>query len=67
MKVIVVDDEKSMLLIMKKMISKIPDIEIVGCFQSAGEAYKFIKKNKVNMVFVDINMPEESLQIHKGK
>jgi len=60
MNVIVVDDEKSMLLIMKKMISKIPDINIVGSFQSPSEAYLFIENNKVDIAFVDINMPEES-------
>ena len=60
MKVILVDDDKSMLLIMKKMISKIPEVEIVGSFQSTGEAYRFIKGNKVDMAFVDIKMPEEN-------
>ncbi len=60
MKVILIDDEKTMLLIMKKMISKIPDIEIIGSFQSTGEAFEFIKGNKVDMAFVDINMPEEN-------
>lgn len=59
-RVILVDDEKSMLLIMKKMISKIPDIELVGTFQSAGEAYKFIEVNMAEIAFVDINMPGES-------
>jgi len=60
MKVILVDDEKSMLLIMKKMILKIPDIEVVGAFQGSSEAYEFIKENRVDIVFVDIRMPEES-------
>jgi two-component system, LytTR family, response regulator len=60
MKVILVDDEKSMLLIMRKMLSKIPDIELAGSFQSPGEAYKYMKENKVDMAFVDINMPEEN-------
>lgn len=60
MKIILVDDEKSMLLIMKKMISKIPEIEIAGAFQSASEAYEFIKENRVDMAFLDIKMPEES-------
>lgn len=60
MKVILVDDEKSMLLIMRKMLSKIPDIELGGSFQSPGEAYNYIKENKVDMAFVDINMPEEN-------
>lgn len=60
MKVILIDDEKPMLFIMQKMISKIPEIEIVGSFQNAGDAYKFIKGNKVDLAFVDINMPEEN-------
>jgi two-component system, LytTR family, response regulator len=60
MKVILVDDEKSMLLIMRKMISNIAEIDVVGSFQSAGDAYRFIKENKVDMAFVDIIMPEES-------
>jgi two-component SAPR family response regulator len=60
MKVIIVDDEKSTLLIMKKMISKIPGVEIVGAFQRAKDAYSFLRENKVDMMFVDISMPEES-------
>ena len=60
MKAILVDDEKAMLLIIKKMISKIPEIEIVGAFQSSGEAYKFIEVNSVDIAFIDIKMPEES-------
>ncbi len=60
MRVIVVDDDESMLLILKKMLSKIPEVEICGSFQSTGEAYVYIKENKVDMAFVDISMPEES-------
>ncbi len=60
MKVVLVDDEKTMLLIMGKMLSKIPGLELVGSFQSPGEAYKYIMENKVDMAFVDINMPEEN-------
>ncbi len=60
MKVILLDDEKSMLIIMKKMLSKIKDIELVGSFQSPSEAYAYIKENKVDMAFVDINMQEEN-------
>jgi len=60
MKVILVDDEKSMLLIMKKMILKVPGVEIVGAFQNSAEAYKYIKENRVDIAFIDINMPDES-------
>ncbi len=60
MKVILVDDDKSTLLIMKKMISKILNIELVGSFQRTVEAYRFLKNNKVDVAFVDINLPEEN-------
>jgi two-component SAPR family response regulator len=60
MKVAFVDDEKSMLIILKKMIAKIPGVEIAGAFQSTGEAYKFLKVNKIDMLFVDIKMSEEN-------
>ena len=57
MKVLLVDDEKSMLLVLKKMLSKIPEVDITGSFQSTGEAFGFLKENGADLVFVDINMP----------
>lgn len=60
MKIILIDDEKSMLLIMKKMISNIPETEVTGVFQSTSLASSFLRDNHVDMIFVDINMPEES-------
>lgn len=35
MKVIVIDDEGAMHLIMTKMLGKLPDVEIAGCFSDA--------------------------------
>lgn len=60
MRIILVDDEKSMLLIMNKMLSKIQGVDVVGSFQSPSQAYNFIMENKVDLAFVDINMPEEN-------
>lgn len=60
MKVIFVDDQKSMLLVLEKMVSKISEIEIAGTFQSSCEAYNFLKENKVDIAFVDVKMPEEN-------
>ncbi len=60
MNVIIIDDDEPMLMIMQKMLSGILDIEVVGCFQSPHAAYTYILKNKVDMAFVDIVMPEES-------
>ena len=60
MKVLLVDDEKASLLITRRMISKIPNMEIVGCFQNTKEAFHFVESNKVDIALVDINMPNEN-------
>jgi two-component system LytT family response regulator len=60
MKVIIIDDEKAMHLIMKKLLSKIPHIEIVGLFQDTESASLFLNDHAVHMAFVDISMPLES-------
>ncbi|MGO4498296.1 response regulator [Paenibacillus sp. 2RAB27] len=60
MKVILIDDEKAMHLIMKRMLAKMPDIEVMGCFSVAKEAYDYLTTHEVDMVFVDISMPREN-------
>lgn len=60
MKVIMIDDEKAMLIILEKLLLTFGDIEIVGSFQSSLEAYEFLLNHPVDIIFVDINMPEES-------
>jgi DNA-binding NarL/FixJ family response regulator len=60
MKVVLIDDEKAMHMIMKRMLAKFEDIEIVGSFQETKEAFIFLMSHRVNMVFVDINMFNES-------
>lgn len=60
MKVVMIDDEKAMHLIMKRMLGKINFVEIVGCFQDTTSAYSFIESNEVDVAFVDISMPWEN-------
>lgn len=60
MKIMVVDDEKSMLIIMKKMLAKIPGVEVIGTFQNTDEAYNFAKEHDAEISFLDIAMPIES-------
>lgn len=60
MKIIIIDDEKSLLIILKKMLSKISQIDIVGIFQDTHEADQFLKNHLVDMIFMDINMPGEN-------
>ncbi|WP_419875843.1 response regulator [Candidatus Pristimantibacillus sp. PTI5] len=60
MKVLLIDDEKAMHLIMKRMLAKIADIEIVGIFQETGSAFAYLMNHEVDLVFLDISMPRES-------
>lgn len=60
MKVILIDDEKAMHLIMKRMLAKMSDIEVVGCFIETKEAYAYLTTHEVDLVFVDISMPREN-------
>ena len=60
MKVVLIDDEKAMHLIIKRMLAKIADVEIVGSFLETASAYDYLVNHEVDLVFVDISMPKES-------
>lgn len=57
---IIVDDEAVARDIIASHISKIDNIEIAMQCKNAIEAFNFISNNKVDLVFLDINMPEIS-------
>jgi two-component system LytT family response regulator len=59
-KVIIIDDEKAMHLIMKRMLTKVIEVEIVGSFQETTAAFSYLMNHEVDMIFVDISMPRES-------
>lgn len=60
MKIVIIDDEKAMHLIMRRMISKVEEVEIMGCFQDTSTAYSYLINHDVDLIFMDINMPRES-------
>lgn len=60
MNVIIVDDERAVHLIMKRMLAKLDEVEIVGSFQETVTAFSFLAHNKVDLIFVDINMQGEN-------
>ncbi|MCM3628711.1 response regulator [Paenibacillus glycanilyticus] len=61
MKVILVDDEPMMHLIMGKMLDKLPGVEVAGAFVNTKQAAAFLNENDdIGLAFVDISMPGET-------
>lgn len=61
MKVMLVDDEPVMHLIMRKMLEKYHELEVAGTFTDARSAADFLEEHTdVELAFVDISMPDGS-------
>lgn len=60
MKYIIVDDEKSAINILEKYGSEVSQLEHLGSFQKPVEALQFTRSNLVELIFLDINMPDLS-------
>jgi len=58
LKCIIVDDEPIAREGMENLISKVPDLKLDGMFESAEAASTYLKDNSVDLVFLDIEMPE---------
>jgi DNA-binding LytR/AlgR family response regulator len=59
-KCLLVDDEPLALEVLESMILKIAGIKIVAKCRDAVEAYQMIHNNQIDLVFLDIHMPEVS-------
>ncbi len=57
-KCLIVDDEPLAREVLKAHLGKIDSIEIAGTAGDAIEAFDFLNKNKVDLIFLDIHMPE---------
>lgn len=55
---VAVDDEPLALNKLKRNILKFPFFELVGSFHSAEQARRFLEEGKVDLVYIDINMPD---------
>ena len=60
MNCIAIDDEPLALEVLKKYISKIPELNLVAVFSDAIEAMEYLQKNPVNLLLLDIHMPDIS-------
>jgi two-component system LytT family response regulator len=67
MKCIAVDDEPLALELMETYIVQVPGLELLATFTDAISAWGFLKKNQVDLVFLDIQMPDiNGIQLAKS-
>lgn len=59
-KAIAIDDEPIALNIVEKHAARIPYLNIQVAFTNAFDALAYLKTNKVDLIFLDINMPDIS-------
>ena len=59
-KCIIVDDEPLAIRILEKYVADIPYLSLLGSFDSPIAAMRFLQQQQVDLVFLDINMPELS-------
>ena len=57
---IIVDDEAIAREVIAAHVSKIPNIKIIASCINAIEAFSALRVHKIDLVFLDINMPEIS-------
>lgn len=60
LKCIIVEDEKLAQDVLKKYISLIPTLKLIDSFNNASDAFAYIHDNEVDLIFLDINMPQLS-------
>jgi DNA-binding LytR/AlgR family response regulator len=57
---IAVDDSPIQLTLLKNYIQKTPNLELLATFANPIEAYHFLQKNSIDILLLDIDMPEMS-------
>lgn len=57
---IIVEDELPAQNLLKNYLSKIPEMQLLATFQSAMDANNYFKSNTVDLVFLDVNLPDMS-------
>ena len=59
-KTIIIDDEQNAVELLKALLDNISEVQIEKTFTSPLEALKYLAINKINLIFLDIQMPELS-------
>jgi DNA-binding LytR/AlgR family response regulator len=57
---VIIDDEPAAIEVLQFHLNKIPSMELKASFRDPLEALDYLQKHKVDLIFLDINMPELS-------
>lgn len=57
MNCIIVDDEASAINILKRYVADVPSLKLIATFQNSIEGLQFVNNNHVDLIYLDINMP----------
>jgi DNA-binding LytR/AlgR family response regulator len=60
MTAIAIDDEPIALEVVKSLAAKVPFLELKDCFTDAFKAAEYLQKNRVDLLLLDIKMPDIS-------
>ncbi len=60
LKVIIVDDEPMSRSFLERYCEKMGDLEVAGSFEDAGSALVYLHKNEIDILFLDVEMPDVS-------
>jgi len=58
LKCIAIDDEPLALEVIKKHIAEFPELKLLHTFEDAISAAEHLKQHKVDLLFIDIDMPD---------
>jgi two-component system LytT family response regulator len=65
-KCVAIDDEPLALEVLKKYIARLPQLNLEMAFSDAVEAAAYLQKNKADLLFLDIQMPDmNGFQLYK--
>lgn len=54
---VIIDDEPKAISVIEKHIAEVPFLELLNSFRSPVKALEFLQRQKVDLIFLDINMP----------
>jgi two-component system, NarL family, nitrate/nitrite response regulator NarL len=59
-KVFIIDDHPMVVAGLNSLLGRLENIEVAGAVSNAFDAIPFLKKNKIDVILLDINLPEIS-------